>query len=115
MPAAYSEQIPIVELISELPSAPSTIKPSASRNRDSAGSKSSNRRRRKVPDMAAIVAPAACPAAANGDTDPCAATTNALSAIPGQTRYPYIRNDASAIPYAGQTGPRLLLRMLVVA
>jgi hypothetical protein len=28
---------------------------------------------------------------------------------------PYARREASAIPYAGQTGPRLLLLMLVVA
>src|SRR6185369_9416424 len=41
--------------------------------------------------------------------------TNALAAIAGQTRYPQASVLASATPYAGHTGPRLLLRMLLVA
>jgi hypothetical protein len=41
--------------------------------------------------------------------------TNAAEATAGQIRYPHIKTAASATPYAGQTGPRLLLLMLSVA
>ena len=65
--------------------------------------------------IAASVAPSACPAAASVGTALENAIRNALAAMPGHTRDPNARNAATAIPYAGHTGPRLLLRMLVVA
>ena len=47
---------------------------------------------------AATVAPTAWPAAASGGTELEKATRKALAAIPGQTRPPYARNAASAMP-----------------
>ena len=65
--------------------------------------------------IAASVAPVACPAAAAIVTWLDAATTNAAVTIPSHAREPYRMTAASATPYAGHTGPRLLLLMWMVA
>jgi hypothetical protein len=106
--------MPSDELSSALPNAPMVIKPSASRSRDRNGSKFGSRRSASVPLVAANVAAAAWPSAAAGGTE-LSATRKALAVIAGQTWTPYVSRHASAIPYAGQTGPRLLLLILVVA
>ena len=105
----------MVALSVELAKAPRTMSARASRRRESAGSKSGTRRRRNAPVTAASVAPAAWPAAVSANTGLWKATTKQLAAIAGQTREPQASTAASAIPDAGQTGPRLPLLMLVVA
>src|SRR4051794_21729157 len=102
-------------LTEALPNAPNTINPSASDKRDSDRRKSTKWWRRKTPTIAASVAPADCPSAVMGGTGLKNATRNAPTITPGHTRYPYFKIAASAIPYAGHTGPRLLLLMFVVA
>jgi hypothetical protein len=67
------------------------------------------------PARAARVAPAAWPSAVKYGSGLRNAMTNAAEATAGQIRYPQIKTAASATPYAGQTGPRLLLLMLAVA
>ena len=59
--------------------------------------------------IAASVAPVACPAAAMTVTGLETATTNAAVMMPTHARDPYRMTAASATPYAGHTGPRLLL------
>src|SRR5262245_2244023 len=90
------------------------IRLSASVSLERNGSNFEKRRSKTVPTNAASVAPEAWPRAASGGTE-LSATRNALAVIAGQTCVPNANRQATAIPYAGQTGPRLLLRMVVVA
>src|SRR5258706_6114664 len=71
--------------------------------------------RRKAPVIAASVAPAAWPSEVMCGTGLKNAARKAPAITPGHRRYPYTKVAASAMPYAGHTGPRLLLLMFAVA
>ena len=98
-----------------LASPPSTISPSASDKRASDVRKPTIRCNRKAPARTASVAPVACPTAVIAGTGLRNAMRNAPAATASQTRYPQISNAASAMPYAGHTGPIFPLLTLAVA
>ena|SRR5215813_11532733 len=112
---ACSTKVPIVELTIALLNAPRRMRPNTSRNREMELSNLPMRRRRKVPIRAAERDPTVCPKAVKYDSGLKAAITNMPIETAGQIRYPQSKIAASATPYAGHTGPRLLLLTLAVA